>query len=392
MTHEFDRVIERRGTGSTKWDTFAPDVLPLWVADMDFAAPPAVREAVRRRVDHGIYGYGLVPASLREAICRYQRERHGWAIEPEWLVFLPSLVPGLNCCCRAFAAAGEEVMTITPVYPPFLAAPANQERRLVAVPATLRDGRWELPLRAMEEAVTPQTRVFLFCHPHNPLGRVWRQEEVRALAAFCQCHDLVLCSDEIHADLTLDQLPHLPAAMADERMVSRTVVLCSPSKAYNMPGLKLAYAVIPDEGLRRGFRRAGRGFLEYDYPSWFGPVAAEAAYRHGGDWLAALLDYLRGNRDLVESFVATRLPRVRMTHIEATYLAWLDARAVHLADPAAACLAAGVGLSDGTFFGAPGYLRLNFGCSRAVLEEALRRLEPVLGGEPSGPSVLEVRG
>jgi len=269
------------------------------------------------------------------------------------------------------------VMTVTPVYPPFLEAPPDQGRRLVTVPAAFAGGRWQLPLEAMEAAVTPDTRVLLFCHPHNPLGRVWSKDEVAAVVHFCRRHDLVLCSDEIHCDLILDELAHVPAAVASPGDADRIVTLMSPSKTFNLPGLNFAFAIVPDEQLRRRFMRPGEGLLPF--PGCFAIDAAEAAYRKGGDWLAELLAYLRGNRDLVESFIAESLPRVTITHVEATYLAWLDVRGLDHADAAKACLKAGVALSPGAAFGDPGFLRLNFACTRSTLQEALRRLQAALG-------------
>jgi cystathionine beta-lyase len=372
----FDTPIARRGTASFKWDLYEDDPLPLWVADMDFASPPPVVRALEERAAHGVYGYALTTCSLVEAIAGHFERQYGWRIEEEWIVWLPSVVPGLNLACDAFAAAGEAVMTVTPVYPPFLAAPAGRERRLITVPAELRDGLWELPLDGMEAAVTPDTRVLLFCHPHNPLGRVWRRDEVEAVLAFCRRHDLVLVSDEIHCDLILDDLVHVPAALAGPEDAGRTVTLSSPSKAFNLPGLNFAFAIVADKKLRRRFARPGKGLLPF--PGCFAVAAAEAAYGEGAEWHAGLLDYLRGNRDALEAFVAAELPRVKMTHVEATYLAWLDVRELGLEDPAAACRSAGVALSAGAAFGDPAYLRLNFACPRATLDEALRRLAPVL--------------
>jgi len=373
----FDAHIERRDTASFKWDMYGEDELPLWVADMDFASPPPVVEALEARAAHGVFGYALTTCSLVEAIAAHFERRYGWRIEEEWIVWLPSVVPGLNLACDAFAAPGEAVMTVTPVYPPFLSAPSNRERRLITVPAGLVDGRWELPLDGMEAAVTPDTRVLLFCHPHNPLGRVWRRDEIEAVLDFCRRHDLVLVSDEIHCDLILDDLAHVPAAtLAGPGDAGRIVTLSSPSKTYNLPGLNYAFAVVPDEEARRRFVRPSKGLLPF--PGCFAVAAAEAAYREGGEWHTALLDYLRGNRDALEAFVAAELPRVKMTHVEATYLAWLDVRELGLEDPAAACRSAGVALSAGAAFGDPAYLRLNFGCPRATLEEALRRLTAVL--------------
>jgi cystathionine beta-lyase len=377
MRTDFDRPIDRTGTASFKWDTYPEGVLPLWVADMDFVSPPAVVAALRELAAHGVFGYALMPDSLIDAVSAHLLARYAWRIEPEWLVWLPSVVPGLNLACRAFAGPGEGVMTVTPVYPPFLEAPPDQGRRLVTVPAAFNGGRWQLPLDEMEAAVTPDTRVLLFCHPHNPLGRVWSRDEVAAVVAFCRRHDLVLCSDEIHCDLILDELAHVPAALASPGDAGRIVTLMSPSKTFNLPGLNFAFAIVPDEQLRRRFQRPGEGLLPF--PGCFAITAAEAAYREGGDWLLELLAYLRGNRDLLESFVAESLPRVAMTHVEATYLAWLDVRELELADCGNACLEAGVALSPGAAFGDPGFLRLNFACPRSTLQEALRRLQGALG-------------
>ncbi len=372
----FDTPIERRGTASFKWDLYDGDVLPLWVADMDFASPPPVVEALQTVACRGVLGYALAPDSLSEAIAGHLEQRYGWRIDPGWIAWLPGIVPGLNLACDAFAAPGEAILTVTPVYPPFLEAPGQRGRRLTTVPAELRSGRWELPLDAMEAAVTPDTRVLFFCHPHNPLGRVWRGAEVEAALAFCRRHDLVLVSDEIHCDLILDDLAHVPAALAGPDDQDRIITFMSPSKTFNLPGLNFAFAVVADEALRRRLLRPSEGLLPF--PGCFAVAAAEAAYRDGGAWHAGLLDYLRGNRDALEAFVATELPRVRMTHVEATYLAWLDVRALGLEDPAATCRAAGVALSAGAAFGDPAYLRLNFGCRRATLDEALRRLVTVL--------------
>jgi cystathionine beta-lyase len=377
MRTDFDQPIDRAGTASFKWDRYPEGVLPLWVADMDFVSPPTVVAALRERAAHGVFGYALVPDSLIDAVSAHLLARYAWRIEPEWLLWLPSVVPGLNLACRAFAGPGEGVMTVTPVYPPFLEAPPDQGRRLVTVPAAFTGDRWQLPLEAMEAAVTPDTRVLLFCHPHNPLGRVWSRDEVAAVVAFCRRHDLVLCSDEIHCDLILDELAHVPAALASPGDAGRIVTLMSPSKTFNLPGLNFAFAIVPDEQLRRRFQRPGEGLLPF--PGCFAIAAAEAAYREGGDWLLELLAYLRGNRDLLESFVAESLPAVTMTHVEATYLAWLDVRELELADAGNACLEAGVALSPGAAFGDPGFLRLNFACPRSTLQEALRRLQTAFG-------------
>ena len=379
---DYDAIVERRGTASYKWDRYGPDVLPFWVADMDLPAPPAVVAALEARAAHGVYGYSLVPDSLTAAVRQHLLSRYDWDVAAEWLVWLPGVVPALNLACRAFAAAGETVLTVVPAYPPFLDAPGLQGRQLATAPARLANGRWELPLDELEAAVTPQTRVLLYCHPHNPLGRIWSAAEVAGVVELCRRRELVLVSDEIHCDLLLEPVRHVPSVLAAAGAPELTVTLMAPSKTFNLPGLNFAFAVIPDAGLRRRFTAAGAGLLPF--PGCFAIAAAEAAYRQGGDWLAGLVSYLRGNAERVETFVAAELPGVTTTHVEATYLAWLDARewrASHSGeDPVQAGLRAGVALSEGAAFGAaPGFARLNFGCPRGMLDEGLRRLKVALG-------------
>jgi cystathionine beta-lyase len=371
-----DQRVERRRTGSTKWDRFPDDVLPLWVADMDFPSPPSVVAALESRAAHGVYGYQSVQEPFVDALRGNLLSRYAFDVSPDWLVWLPGVVSGLNLACEAYASPGDEVLTIAPAYPPFLRAPSNQGRRLVTVGAADIDGRWRLPMDELEEAVTDRTRLLLLCHPHNPLGRVWDGEELRSIVALCERRDLVLCSDEIHCDLVLDDMTHEPVATLGPAAAARTVTFMSPSKTFNLPGLNFAFAVIPDEELRRRFCAAAEGLLPH--PGCFAVAAAEAAYRDGEAWLSDLLDYLRANRELLERFVAESMPATRMNHVEGTYLGWLDVRAAGLDDPWDACLRAGVALGDGVRFGAPGFLRLNFACWRSTLAEALQRLRPVL--------------
>ncbi len=327
-----------------------------------------------------MFGYAKVPDSMIDTICWYLQTQHGWTIDPDWLVILPGACPGLSLAVRAFTKPTDRVMVVTPIYPPFLHVVKAQRRRLQTVPAVLRDGRWRLPLDEMESTVAPNTRVLLLSSPHNPLGRAFDEKEIAAVVAFCRRHDIVLCSDEVHCDLRLDPVPHVPALTIDGAH-DVTLTLMSPSKSYNLAGLQFAFGIIPDDRLRRRFGRAGDGLIEMDEPNVLGLAAAEAAYRHGGPWLAELLEYLKGNAAIVERFVADELPGVSTTHVEATYLAWLDCRCLELGDPAAACLAAGLALSDGRDFAGPGCLRLNFGCPRTTLAEVLARAKRgLLGG------------
>lgn len=374
---DFDRIIDRRATGSLKWDRYAGrDVLPLWVADMDFNAPPAVLEALQRRAAHGVFGYTHAPTELVEVILARLWQRYRWRVEAEALVWLPGLVVGLNVACRAVGEAGDQVLTMTPIYPPFLSAPKLSERTLATVPMVQDGGRWLIDFAALEAAVTPASRLLLLCSPQNPTGRVFTAEELGRLAAFCRRHDLVLCSDEIHCDLVLEPgCEHLPTAAFDADAAARTITLMAPSKTFNLPGLNCAFAIIQNAGLRRRFQRAMAGIVPY--VNLFGYVGALAAYRDSGDWHAALLDYLRGNRDLVGEALK-EMPGLRATPGEATYLTWIDARETGLDDPAAFFEQAGVGLSDGREFGAPGFVRLNFGCPRPVLQQALERMRKAL--------------
>ena len=373
---DFDKHVERRGTNSLKWDQYGESVIPLWVADMDYSCAPAIVDALRSRAQHGVYGYSVVPDSLVRSIVAWVSRRYGWHIEPEWLVWLPSLVVGLNLACGVGPQAGGAAMTVTPVYPPFRRAPQTQNCRLIEVPAELDEGTWRLPLTAMERALTRDTHTLLLCHPHNPLGRAWTPGELRQVAAFCREHRLVLCSDEIHCDLVLEPAAHVPTALVGKDHREQTITLMSPSKTFNLPGLNFAFAIIAGDALRQRYVAAARGLLPH--PGCFAIAAAEAAYGAGDPWLRELLEYLRGNRDLVERFVHERLPRVTMTHVEATYLAWLDVRGLSHADPAQACLDAKVALSPGAAFGDPGFLRLNFACPRDTLLEALDRLSRAL--------------
>jgi cystathionine beta-lyase len=388
MTYDFDTPIDRRGTDSQKWQKYAGrDILPLWVADMDFRSPPEVIAALHARVDHGVFGYARPTRSTIDTIVEALHARYGWSIEPSWLVWLPGLVVGLNITARAFAQPGEAVLCNTPVYPPFLTAPAQQGREVIAVPLALRQSeghvaaarRWEIDWDALERAVTPRTRLFFLCNPHNPVAQVFRRDELARLAEFCLRHNLLLCSDEIHCDLILDELPHVPTGTLGAEIARRTITLMAPSKTFNLPGLGTSLAIIPDAAVRAQFVRATTGMVAE--VNCLGYTACAAAYRHGEPWRRALLAYLRGNRECLLACAAHELPGLRVeAPIEATYLAWCNIEALGLKDPVAHFEKHGVGLSDGRHFGAqPGtHLRLNFGCPRATLVAALARMKQAL--------------
>jgi cysteine-S-conjugate beta-lyase len=365
----FDTPIDRRDSDSIKWGKYAGrDVLPLWVADMDFAAPPAVVNALQQRIAHGVFGYGHASPSLEAAVITHLQEQYDWTIEREWIVWLPGLVTGLNVACRAVDG---DVLTATPIYPPFLSAPKLSGRKLNRVELACNDGRWHWDQAALQAATNAETKLFLLCHPHNPVGRCWNHEELLDLAAFAEQNDLIVCSDEIHCGLILDaDKRHIPFAKLSPDATKRSITLMAPSKTYNIPGLGCAFAVIPDPALRRRFLHTMDGIVPH--ANVLGLAATEAAYRDCDDWHRELIAYLAGNRDRLTAAIAA-IPGVSMTPIEATYLAWIDVRGLGLAKPAEHFEAHGLGLSNGADFGHPGWLRLNFGCTRATLDEALRR-------------------
>lgn len=378
MNYDFTNCPERRGTGSLKWERYrGRDVVPMWVADMDFLSAPEIVAALRERAAHGVFGYTVPPEPTVEAVLDYLRTRHGCPATAEQIVWFPGLVPALNVACRAFLPPGGEVLTCTPVYPPFLSAPAFAGARLRKVDLAEQDGVWDIDFDALERAVTPRTKLFLLCNPHNPVGRVFPEADVVRLAEFCRRHELVLVSDEIHCDLVLDALPHTSGLKLAGPDGPPVAALFAPSKTFNLAGLACAFVVIPDEATRRTFQRAARGLITEI--NAFGYAGCEAALSHGWPWRDRLLGVLRGNRDRVESFAASSLPGISVWHAQATYLAWLDARALGLTDAARFFEEHGVGLSDGVPFGAPpGFLRLNFGCPRPQLDKALDRMAGAL--------------
>jgi cysteine-S-conjugate beta-lyase len=375
--YDFDTPLERRGTASLKWEKYkSRDIIPLWVADMDFRSPPSVIRALKNRVDYGVFGYTIPPDELIETVIAMLEARYAWKVRPEWLVWLPGLVTGLNVACRAVGQEGDDVMTAVPVYPPFLTAPGHFRRNLIKVALNEENNRWQFDFGRLEQSITAQTRLFMLCNPHNPVGRVYQRDELAELAAICCRHDIIICSDEIHCDLILDRAKrHIPTAALDPEIAARTITLMAPSKTYNIPGLGCAFAVISEQNLRQKFKNAMAGIVP-DVNA-LGFTAARAAFEDGARWQAELLEYLRGNRDAVEQAVG-RMDRLSMAPVEGTYLAWIDVRAAGLNNPLVFFEEAGVGLQDGIEFDGPGFMRLNFGCPRRLLAEALNRMAAAL--------------
>lgn len=375
--HDFDQPVHRRGTGSLKWDR-RPDLDPLWVADMDFTSPPQVIETLHERVNHGVFGYAVPHPSLVETLLNYLQTRIGVTSSEEQIVHLGGLVPALSLATKAFAVPGEALLTCTPVYPPFLGVHNDGDLELQSVDHLDNDGTWIMDWDALEQAVTPKSKLFILSNPQNPLGRVFTKDEMIQLGEFCQRHDLVLISDEIHCDLVLDEdtTPHFSALNLPDELRERTVTLLAPSKTYNIAGLGYAFAVIPNDSLRRKFTAAkGHILPEINCLAYY---AAEAAYRHGEPWRQDLLAYLRTNRDLLTKKITEGLPGARVPNIEATYLAWIDCKALSVAQPIEKAEEAGLFLSDGAFFGHKRCLRVNFGTQTARLETALELLVTAL--------------
>ena len=377
MSCDLDHVIDRLCTESAKWHAYPQDVLPLWVADMDFACPEPVIQALHERVSHGIFGYPAEPPDLRAVVVDWIWRSYNWRVQPEALVFLPGIVVGFNLAIRAVARPGDGILAQTPVYFPILWAPANSGCHLDTMELThLPDGSYGVDMDAFVAAITPGTRVFVLCNPHNPVGRVFRRDELEAMALACRRHDLVICSDEIHCDLVYGGHRHLPVASLDPDIGQHTITLMAPSKTFNIAGLHSSFAVVENAELRDAFVKARAGLVSGI--SVLGYVAMLAAYRDGRPWLDALLRYLQSSRDSLAESVTAHLPGIAMCKPEGTFLAWLDCRASRLPkNPKRFFLEkARLALNGGASFGpgGDGFVRLNFGCPRATLAEALDRM------------------
>lgn len=386
MPYDFDRIIDRRGTESNKWHKYPPDVLPLWVADMDFASPEPVIRALRERVEHGVFGYGVEQPEFHQVMHDRFLKRYGWKVEPEAMVLMPGVTPGNNTACRAFGGPGDGIVMQLPVYPPILRLPDNVGMsRDAASLVRESDGRYTIDFDAFERAITPRTRMFVLCNPHNPVGRVFTREELLRIAEICLRHNLIICADEVHGDLIYTGHSHVPIASLDPEIEARTITLLAPSKTFNLAGLKTSMAVIPNHALREKFMAARVDMVQTG--NILGYTAMLAAYRDGQPWLDELLRYLESNRDFLVKHVRSNFPGIEMGVPEGTYLAWLDCRRAGIPrnDPFTFFLESGrVAFNDGTTFGpgGEGFVRLNFGCPRSLLVQGLERMSAALARLP----------
>ena len=375
MNYNFDEVINRKNTDSFKWDFFQDpeETIPMPVADMDFRSAEPILQALREVTEHGVFGYSIVPEELKDILQKRLERLYGWKTEKEWQVWIPGLVPAITATCRAIGEIGDAVITSIPVYHPFHLAPGYVGKKLQTFPLIEVDNRWTFDFEALEKAITEDTKLFMLCNPYNPAGTVFTQEELEKLAEICQRHNLIICSDEIHCDLILDKnKKHIPIASLSQVTENMTITLLAPSKTFNIAGLGCSVAIIPNPELRQKFNAAKDGFFP-PLPR-HSMVAAMAAYRDCEDWRLQLIDYLRANHDYM--FQALNgYKGLKLFPLEATYLAWIDARETGIEDIQERILKAGVRLMDGKTFMGKGFLRLNFACPKSVLEEAVKRIK-----------------
>jgi cysteine-S-conjugate beta-lyase len=381
MTVNFDEIIKRRGTESIKWQRYEKDVIPMWVADMDFQCPDNIQEALHQCVNHGIFGYAAEPSELRQVIVDRLSNRYQWEVSPDSLVFLPGVVNNLNLIYRTFASPPEEVLVSTPAYPPFLHGPKNADLTVREVELISGNGDcFEIDFEAFEAAINKKSRLFVLCNPHNPTGRVFQKKELEKLAQLCLKHNLLICSDDIHCDIVYPGSRYLPIASLDKDIEAATITMISPGKTFNIADLNFSVAIVPNKALRDKLVTIRNGL--HIGPNLFASVATEVAYRDCDAWVKKLLIYLESNRNMVYDFVQNRLPGIQMFKPEATFLAWLDCRQSNIrGNPQSFFIEqARVAFNDGTDFGqgGDGFVRLNFGCQKSILEKALNQMEAAL--------------
>ncbi len=381
--YNFDGVISRRNTDSIKWNRYPQDVLPLWVADMDFPSPPVVADAINRRIAHPFFGYTGEDKLLIESICHWAADRYGWKIEPDWILLMPGVVTGMNWVAHTFVEPGKSLCFLTPVYPPFFNISDYLNANRIEIPLVVRGNQYQIDFEGFEKSIDASVKLFVLCNPHNPVGRVFTKAELERINEICIRKHVLVCSDEIHADLVFSENRHIPLASISDDAARNTITLLAPSKTFNIPGLHFSFAVIPNQKLRELMEASRKGVI--GYPIMLANEAVRAAYSGGADWLDELLVYLAANRDFLYGFLKEHLPEIDMIKPEGTYLAWLDCRKLVLpSDPYHFFLSkAKVALNDGEAFGVngKGFVRLNFGCPKSILTDALIRMAGAVKSE-----------
>jgi len=386
MAFDFDALLDRRGTWAMKWDAAArfygvDDVIPLWVADIDIPAPPVVVDALRKRVEHPIYGYPMLPPSYWDPVVRWLEERQNWAVRSDWLAACPGVVPALNLCVQAFSQPGDTIVIQTPVYHPFYFAVENNGRRLIRNPLRFEGGRWMMDLDDLARRIDGRTRMLVLCSPHNPVGRVWSRDELAAVGEIALANDAIVVSDEIHCELLLNGSHHVPFASLSPELEQNSIVCMAPSKTFNLAGLATSFIVVSNPRMRAAIQRRISGAVGSVTP--FGYTALEASFREGDDWLTQVLHYIEGNVTYVRLFVQDHMPRVKVMPIEGTYLMWLDFRALGMDIHRLSSFLrekARVGLDEGYVFGpgGEGFARMNIACPRSTVQEGLTRIAAAL--------------
>jgi len=381
MPKNFDRVIDRRNSDSIKWNLYDSDVLPMWVADMDYSAPPSVIQALQNRVEHGVFGYAGDPSELRKVIVKRFADKYQWTIMPDDIVFTPGVVVGFNIAAHSVAQPDGEIVIQPPVYPPFFKTGSCAGLKTVENPLVQDEtGRYRIDFENLEQKVTDNTRLFLLCNPQNPVGRVFQKTELERMAEICLRKDVLICSDEIHGDLVFQGNQHVPLGSLNPDIAKRTITLMAPSKTFNIAGLDCSFAVIPDKDVRERYIKAMKGIT--GNTNMLGITAALAAYQGGNPWLEDLMIYLQENRDILKKTLDREMPEIRMVSPEGTYLAWLDCRHAGIKEnPYDFFLKkARIAFNNGDAFGTggKGFVRMNFGCTRSTLNEALERMKYAL--------------
>ena len=388
MTYNFDELIDRRHTGSVKWDGMKnafgrDDLTAMWVADMDFRTPPFVMDALRQRLEHEVLGYAMPCEGWDTTICHWLQKRHQWEVRPDWLTFVPGIVRGQAFALLCFTNPGDRVLVMTPVYHPFFLVTERLKREAVRSPLDLRDGHYHIDFDRLRHDLQG-CKALVLCNPHNPGGRVWTVDELRRIAELCQESGTLVISDEIHADLTLPPYKHHPFATVSPAAASNSVTFMAPSKTFNMPGVQSSFAIVPDDTLRARFQQfmeAG----EFCEGHLFAYIGCKAAFEHGEEWLNQLLAYIQGNIDFTESYLRQHIPAIGMIRPQASFLVFLDCRQLGLEQEALERLFADkarLALNTGITFGEPGrgFMRLNVGCPRAALKQALDQLAEAVAG------------
>ena len=384
MKYDFDTIIPRRGTNSYKWDTPEEEnVLPMWVADMDFRTAPAIVEALQRRVAHGIFGYTKVPETYYDAVVRWFESRHRWRIDPRWIIYTSGVVPALSAIIKALTVPGDKVIVQTPAYNCFYSSIRNDGCELSANNLIYRDGRYSIDFDDLEAKVAdPKAKILLLCNPHNPVGRVWTPEELRHIGDICLRNGVFVVADEMHCELTYEGYDSTPFASLSKRFQQNSVTCVSPSKAFNLAGLQIANIIAADDDVRRRIDRA-ININEVCDVNPFGVIATIASYNEGGEWLDALRKYLRRNYEYLCHFFEQRLPQYPVLPLEGTYLVWIDCRALGIGSDAMTLRLQEeqkLMINSGTMYGpgGEGFIRLNIACPRTLLVEGLERMARVL--------------